>query len=90
MLKPGCVVIDIGIRQVPQLDEHGRPLLAPDGSPLQKVVGDADLESVRDVAGWLTPVPGGVGPVTVAMLVHNTVVAARLQAGLAPDSGFAD
>jgi methylenetetrahydrofolate dehydrogenase (NADP+)/methenyltetrahydrofolate cyclohydrolase len=90
MLKPGCVVIDIGIRQVPQLDERGRPLLAPDGSPLQKVVGDADLESVRDVAGWLTPVPGGVGPVTVAMLVHNTVVAARLQAGLAPVSGFAD
>jgi methylenetetrahydrofolate dehydrogenase (NADP+)/methenyltetrahydrofolate cyclohydrolase len=90
MLKPGCVVIDIGIKQVPQLDAAGRPMHAADGTPLFRIAGDADLESVRDVAGWLTPVPGGVGPVTVAMLTHNCIVAARLQAGLLPDSGFAD
>jgi methylenetetrahydrofolate dehydrogenase (NADP+)/methenyltetrahydrofolate cyclohydrolase len=89
MLKPGCVVIDIGIKQVPQLGPDGRPA-HDDGAPLYRIAGDADFDSVREVAAWLTPVPGGVGPVTVAMLVHNSVVAARLQAGLPPDSGFAD
>lgn len=44
-----------------------------------KVVGDVDYEAVREVAGWITPVPGGVGPMTVAMLLRNTVRAARLQ-----------
>ncbi len=66
MLKPGCVLIDIGINQID----------TPDGP---KVVGDADFESCAEVAGWITPVPGGVGPVTVAMLLKNAVTAARLQ-----------
>ncbi len=65
MLKPGAVVIDIGINQV------------DDGSGSAKVVGDCDFDSCREVAGWITPVPGGVGPVTVAILMRNTVVAAR-------------
>ena len=90
MLKPGCVVIDIGIKQVPQLAPDGRPAHDAQGRPLFRIAGDADFESVREVAGWITPVPGGVGPVTVAMLVHNCVVAARLQAGMPPDSGFAE
>jgi methylenetetrahydrofolate dehydrogenase (NADP+)/methenyltetrahydrofolate cyclohydrolase len=89
MLKPGCVVIDIGIKQVPQLTPDGHPAHDEHGAPLYRIAGDADFDSVREVAAWLTPVPGGVGPVTVAMLVHNCVVAARLQAGLPPDSGFA-
>lgn len=67
MIKPGAVVIDIGINQIE----------GPDGKP--KVVGDCDYEACREVAGWITPVPGGVGPVTVAVLMRNTVVAARRQ-----------
>ena len=66
MLKPGAVVIDIGINQID----------TPDGP---KVVGDAEFESCAEVAGWITPVPGGVGPVTVATLLRNAATAARLQ-----------
>ncbi len=61
MLKPGAVVVDVGINRL------------PDG----KLAGDVDFESAREVAGWISPVPGGVGPMTVAMLIHNTVAAAR-------------
>ena len=66
-IKPGAAVIDIGINQI--TDAEGNP----------KVVGDADFESCENVAGWITPVPGGVGPVTVAMLMRNAVVAATRQ-----------
>lgn len=59
MVKPGAVVIDVGINRV-------------DG----KVVGDVDFESVSQVAGYITPVPGGVGRMTIAMLLDNTVKAA--------------
>jgi methylenetetrahydrofolate dehydrogenase (NADP+)/methenyltetrahydrofolate cyclohydrolase len=72
MLKPGATVIDIGINQV-----DAPP--GPDGAPKKRVVGDADFESVALVAGAVTPVPGGVGPVTVATLLGNAVRAARLQ-----------
>jgi len=65
MVKPGAVVIDIGINQVE----------TPDGDT--RVVGDCDYDSCRAVAGFITPVPGGVGPVTVAVLMRNTVTAAR-------------
>ena len=64
MVKPGAVVLDVGINRVP-----GRGL-----------VGDVHFASVRDVAGAITPVPGGVGPMTVAMLIANTVQAAEMQA----------
>jgi methylenetetrahydrofolate dehydrogenase (NADP+)/methenyltetrahydrofolate cyclohydrolase len=64
-------VIDIGINQV-EVD-------GPDGGRAVKIVGDVDFDSVREVAGWITPVPGGVGPVTVAMLLRNTVVATERQ-----------
>lgn len=62
MVKPGAVVIDVGINRT----ESG-------------LVGDVDFEAVREVAGQITPVPGGVGPLTIAMLLHNTLLAARLQ-----------
>jgi methylenetetrahydrofolate dehydrogenase (NADP+) / methenyltetrahydrofolate cyclohydrolase len=65
MVKHGAVVVDIGINRL------------PDG----KLAGDVDYESAREVAGWITPVPGGVGPMTVAMLIRNTVTAARRIAG---------
>ncbi|MDH3982260.1 MAG: bifunctional 5,10-methylenetetrahydrofolate dehydrogenase/5,10-methenyltetrahydrofolate cyclohydrolase, partial [Kiritimatiellaceae bacterium] len=68
MIKPGAVVIDIGINVIE--DENGK----------SKVVGDCDYESCLETAGWITPVPGGVGPVTLATLMRNTVTAAqRLQ-----------
>jgi methylenetetrahydrofolate dehydrogenase (NADP+)/methenyltetrahydrofolate cyclohydrolase len=51
----------------------------PDGSRGTKIVGDVDFEGVYEVAGWITPVPGGVGPMTVAMLLRNTVVATERQ-----------
>jgi methylenetetrahydrofolate dehydrogenase (NADP+)/methenyltetrahydrofolate cyclohydrolase len=66
MVKPGAVVIDVGINAVP---DPG----APGGT---RLVGDVD-PAVAGTAGWLTPVPGGVGPVTVAMLMRNTIWAAR-------------
>jgi len=67
MIKPGAAVIDIGINQV--TDDEGNT----------KVVGDADQDTCYDVAGWLTPVPGGVGPVTVSVLMQNVAKAAELQ-----------
>ena len=65
MIKPGAVVIDIGINVI--VDEDGK----------SKLVGDCNYESCLETAGWITPVPGGVGPVTVAILMRNTVIAAR-------------
>lgn len=65
MVKPGAVVIDVGINRV-QDAETG----------VQRTMGDVDFDSVSRVAGWLSPVPGGVGPMTVAMLLRNTVAAA--------------
>lgn len=63
MVKPGAAVIDVGINRI-----------AP-----KKLVGDVDFEAVKEVAGAITPVPGGVGLLTIAMLMQNTVEAARLQ-----------
>jgi methylenetetrahydrofolate dehydrogenase (NADP+)/methenyltetrahydrofolate cyclohydrolase len=70
MVKPGAAVIDIGINAE----------TLPDGS--SRIVGDVDTESVRHVASWITPVPGGVGPVTVAILLRNTMVALNRQRAL--------
>jgi len=67
MIKPGAAVIDIGINQITLADGSTR------------IVGDADYESCHEVAGWITPVPGGVGPVTVSILLQNVVTAATLQ-----------
>ncbi len=70
MISPGAVVIDVGINRVP--DERS--------DKGYRIVGDVHFESVRQVASLVTPVPGGVGPMTIAMLLQNTVRAAR-QAG---------
>ena len=61
MIKPGAIVIDVGINRL------------PDG----KLCGDVDFESAREKAAWITPVPGGVGPMTITMLLSNTVLAAE-------------
>jgi len=68
MVKPGAAVIDVGINRI----------AGPDGSG--KLVGDVDFDAVREVAGSISPVPGGVGPLTVAMLLANTLLAAELRA----------
>jgi len=65
MVKPGAAVIDVGINRI---DEGGKG----------RLVGDVDFEAVKQVAGWISPVPGGVGPLTVAMLLANTLLAAEL------------
>jgi methylenetetrahydrofolate dehydrogenase (NADP+)/methenyltetrahydrofolate cyclohydrolase len=61
MVKPGAVVIDVGMNR----------------DPAGKLCGDVDFDTVREVAGWITPVPGGVGPMTRAMLLTNTIEAAE-------------
>jgi len=70
MVKPGAAVIDIGINQI----------TAEDGTT--RIVGDADTENVANIASWTTPVPGGVGPVTVAILLRNAVYAMKKQISL--------
>jgi len=61
MVKPGAVVIDVGTNRLPN----------------GKLAGDVDFDAVKEVAGWITPVPGGVGPMTITMLLANTVLAAE-------------
>ena len=73
-LKPGAVVIDVGINRVD---------VEVDGETRSKLTGDVDYESACTVARAVTPVPGGVGPMTITMLMFNTLRAARLSAGLA-------
>lgn len=68
MVKEGATVIDVGINRVEDL-EHSRGY---------RLVGDVNFDDVKDIAGAITPVPGGVGPMTVAMLMKNTVKAARM------------
>jgi methylenetetrahydrofolate dehydrogenase (NADP+)/methenyltetrahydrofolate cyclohydrolase len=64
-IKPGAIVIDVGINR----DTDGR------------LVGDVDFAAARERASWITPVPGGVGPMTIAMLLANTLHAAKLRDG---------
>lgn len=75
-IRPGATVIDVGINRVPVLDAAGQPVLNEQGKKKMRTVGDVHFESACEVAGAITPVPGGVGPVTVAMLLRNTVRAA--------------
>ena len=70
-IKPGAIVIDVGINRVPGIDGKHR------------LVGDVAFEEAKAVAGAITPVPGGVGPMTIACLLQNTLTAARLRLGQA-------
>ena len=75
-IKPGATVIDVGINRVPSDDGKGR------------LVGDVAYDEAAEVAAAITPVPGGVGPMTIAMLMRNTLVAAHRRAGLADPEGL--
>ena len=67
MVKEGAIVMDVGVNQIEDPDNPGK----------FKLVGDVDFEAVKEKAGAITPVPGGTGPVTSALLVANTVKAAE-------------
>jgi methylenetetrahydrofolate dehydrogenase (NADP+)/methenyltetrahydrofolate cyclohydrolase len=75
-LKPSATVIDVGINRLPAEDGKGR------------LVGDVAFEEAADVAAAITPVPGGVGPMTIAMLMRNTLVAAHRRVGLKDPEGL--
>jgi methylenetetrahydrofolate dehydrogenase (NADP+)/methenyltetrahydrofolate cyclohydrolase len=75
-IKPGATVIDVGINRIETEDGKGR------------LVGDVAFDEAAEVAGAITPVPGGVGPMTIAMLLRNTLVAAHRRAGLADPEGL--
>lgn len=74
-IKPGATVIDVGINRLPPTEEK----------PKGRIVGDVDYAEASKVAGAITPVPGGVGPMTIAVLLRNTVVAAHRNEGLSLD-----
>ena len=69
MVKPGAVVIDVGINAVPDATKKSGT----------RLVGDVDFDAVKEVASAISPVPGGVGPMTIAMLMHNTIAACRMR-----------
>ena len=75
MVAEGAVVVDVGVNRVDDTS-------SPKG---YRLVGDVDFEGVKEVAGAITPVPGGVGPMTIAMLMHNTIKAAKLACGIEID-----
>lgn len=75
-IKPGATVIDVGINRVPDTAK---------GEGATRLVGDVAFAEAAEVAGAITPVPGGVGPMTIAMLMANTLTAARRQLGVAPE-----
>jgi methylenetetrahydrofolate dehydrogenase (NADP+) / methenyltetrahydrofolate cyclohydrolase len=70
MVKPGAVVIDVGINRITEVSGKSR------------LVGDVQFDTVQEVAEWITPVPGGIGPMTVTMLLHNTVWSYRQRLAL--------
>jgi methylenetetrahydrofolate dehydrogenase (NADP+)/methenyltetrahydrofolate cyclohydrolase len=69
MVKPGAVVMDVGVNRVSD----------PSSKTGSRLVGDVDFAAIQPIAGKITPNPGGVGPMTIAMLMHNTVRAAENQ-----------
>lgn len=74
-IKPGAAVIDVGVNRIPAPEK---------GEGKTRLVGDVDYAAALPVAGWITPVPGGVGPMTIACLLANTVTTASLINGLVP------
>ncbi|RDV02575.1 bifunctional methylenetetrahydrofolate dehydrogenase/methenyltetrahydrofolate cyclohydrolase FolD [Sphingorhabdus pulchriflava] len=77
-LKPGAVVIDVGINRLEPVNDEAKG----------RLVGDVDYSSALELASAITPVPGGVGPMTIACLLRNTLVAAHRRAGLADPEGL--
>jgi len=72
MVKKGAIVIDVGINRVEATPPRCKAIPIPDRKG--RIVGDVDFEKVKEVAGCITPVPGGVGPMTIASLMENTLI----------------
>lgn len=75
-IKPGACVIDVGVNRV------GEKISEKTGKPVPILKGDVDFDKAKEIAGAITPVPGGVGPMTITMLMKNTVVSAKMHAGI--------
>ena len=71
-IKPGACVIDVGVNRVGISEKTGKPILK----------GDVDFDKAKEIAGWITPVPGGVGPMTITMLMKNTLNSLKYKLGL--------
>jgi len=71
-IKPGACVIDVGVNRVGVSEKTGKPILR----------GDVDFDKAKEIAGWITPVPGGVGPMTITMLMKNTLNSLKYKLGL--------
>ncbi|MEM7199614.1 MAG: tetrahydrofolate dehydrogenase/cyclohydrolase catalytic domain-containing protein [Planctomycetota bacterium] len=74
-IKPGACVIDVGVNRI------GEKISPKTGKKVADLQGDVDFERAREIAGWITPVPGGVGPMTIAMLMRNTLRSLQLSLG---------
>jgi methylenetetrahydrofolate dehydrogenase (NADP+)/methenyltetrahydrofolate cyclohydrolase len=75
-IKPGSCVIDVGVNRV------GEKKSEKTGKMIPILRGDVDFDKAKEIAGAITPVPGGVGPMTITMLMKNTVKSAKLAAGI--------
>ena len=76
-IKPGACVIDVGVNRV------GEKISAKTGQKVAILKGDVDFEAAKEIAGWITPVPGGVGPMTITMLMRNTLQSLKFKFGIA-------
>jgi len=76
-IKPGACVIDVGVNRV------GTKISEKTGKEVAILKGDVDFEAAKEIAGWITPVPGGVGPMTITMLMRNTLNALKYKLGIA-------
>jgi len=75
-IKPGACVIDVGVNRV------GEKISEKTGKPVAILKGDVDFEAAKEIAGWITPVPGGVGPMTITMLMKNTLKSLKFKLGI--------
>lgn len=83
MIQDGAIVIDVAINRLPKgFDDNGEPIKNDKGKNAMVTVGDVEFEAAKDKCSYITPVPGGCGPMTVAMLLKNTVEAAKAKAGM--------
>jgi methylenetetrahydrofolate dehydrogenase (NADP+)/methenyltetrahydrofolate cyclohydrolase len=76
-IKPGSCVIDVGVNRV------GEKISEKTGKKIAILKGDVDFEAAKEVAGYITPVPGGVGPMTITMLMKNTLYSLKARLGIA-------
>ncbi len=76
-IKPGACVIDVGVNRV------GEKISEKTGNKIAILKGDVDFDEAKEIAGWITPVPGGVGPMTITMLMKNTLKSLKLKLGIA-------